>query len=99
VSTAGPERLIYMANQIAAFFASQPGEGQALRAADHLQAFWDPTMRRRIVEHAAHGGEGLSPLAREAVGQLASRNPKSVEQGLARAGESSPGRQPGDDAG
>ena len=99
MSTGGPDRLVYMANQIAGFFASQPGDAQALRTADHLHAFWDPMMKRRIAEHAAQGGQGLSPLALEAVRQLATRSSTSVEQALERAGESSPGHDPGDDAG
>jgi len=62
-----PEKMVMMANQIAAFFASQPGEGAAERVAAHLNDFWAPPMRRQLADHAAAGGEGLSPLVMEAV--------------------------------
>ena len=58
------QKLVMMANQIAAFFASQ-GEAKAVPAiADHLRRFWDPEMRRRFLTLA--GDETLNPLAREA---------------------------------
>lgn len=56
-----PERLTRMANQIATFFASQHGDAAAAVAA-HLNAFWDPRMRRAFLDHVAAGGEGLDPL-------------------------------------
>ena len=64
-----PERLIYMANQIAKFFAAQPGD-PAAGVADHLKSFWDPQMRGEIVAWKAGGGGGLDPVADEAVGRL-----------------------------
>jgi formate dehydrogenase subunit delta len=63
-----PERLIYMANQIARFFEAQP-EGAA-GAANHLKSFWDPQMRTEIIAWRRSGGEGLSRLAGEAVDRL-----------------------------
>ena len=68
--TGRPERLIYMANQIATFFAAQPGD-PADGVANHLQSFWDPQMRAEIVAWKARGGAGLDPVAAEAVGRLA----------------------------
>ena len=67
--TAKPERLIYMANQIARFFVAQP-EGAA-GAANHLRSFWDPAMRAEIVAWRRAGGGGLEPLAAEAVDLIA----------------------------
>ncbi|WP_293680655.1 formate dehydrogenase subunit delta [uncultured Phenylobacterium sp.] len=64
-----PERLIYMANQIAKFFAAQPGD-PADGVANHLRSFWDPQMRADIVAWRAAGGDGLDPIAGEAVGRL-----------------------------
>jgi formate dehydrogenase subunit delta len=61
----GPEKLVYMANQIARFFDSQPGD-IAAQAAQHLKSYWDPSMRRALVAHLHAGGDGLSPTAREA---------------------------------
>lgn len=42
------------------------------RIADHLRRFWAPSMRRRLAEHAAQGGEGLSPTLRGALDRLES---------------------------
>ncbi|NAZ38137.1 formate dehydrogenase subunit delta [Rubellimicrobium sp. CFH 75288] len=63
-------RLVRMANQIATFFASQPGGRGAEETAAHLRAFWDPRMREALFAHLDAGGEGLSPLAREAAERL-----------------------------
>ena len=65
-----PEKMVRMANQIATFFESQPGAGQADRVADHLNDFWEPRMRRQLLDHVAEGGEGLHPLVLEAAGKL-----------------------------
>ncbi|WP_121066720.1 formate dehydrogenase subunit delta [Chachezhania antarctica] len=62
-----PEKMIYMANQIATFFKSQPGTNQAEMVANHLRDFWDPRMLRKICDHVAGGGEGLDDLAVRAV--------------------------------
>jgi formate dehydrogenase subunit delta len=65
-----PERLVYMANQIAKFFAHE-GEAKAVASvADHLVKFWDPRMRSAIVAHLRSGGGGFDPLARRAVETL-----------------------------
>lgn len=62
-----PERLVYMANQIGDFFATQHGRDPAVGIADHLKKFWDPRMRRAIVAHAQQGGAGLKPDVLRAV--------------------------------
>ncbi|KFX71247.1 formate dehydrogenase [Pseudomonas taeanensis MS-3] len=62
-------QLIKMANQIGAFFASQPNPEQA-RAdfAMHLKKQWDPQMRTALYVHIdATAGEGLSAFALEAM--------------------------------
>jgi len=61
-----PEKMTTMANQIATFFASQPGTDQAERVAAHINDFWDPRMRRQLLNHLAAGGEDLRPLVIEA---------------------------------
>jgi formate dehydrogenase subunit delta len=62
-----PDKLVYMANQIGKFFASQ-GEAKAPAAiADHLVKFWNPRMRSAITAHMAAGGIGLDPLVRSAI--------------------------------
>ena len=63
-------RLTTMANQIGAFFRVQ-GEAAAVAGVeDHLRKFWDPRMRRQIIEHLKAGGEGLEPAVRAAIARL-----------------------------
>ena len=65
------ERLVAMANDIAAFFDSEPDKAVASEGVRfHITRFWDPRMRREIVAHLQSGGAGLSETARSAVGQL-----------------------------
>lgn len=61
--------LVRMANRIGEFFAGMPDEREALAGvADHLLRFWDPRMRREIVQHVEQrGGTGLTDLARDAI--------------------------------
>jgi formate dehydrogenase subunit delta len=61
------ERLVRMANQIASAFATRPEDKAVAEIAHHIEAFWDPRMRRAIAEHAAAGGQGLTPRAKSAV--------------------------------
>jgi formate dehydrogenase subunit delta len=62
------EHLVTMANDIGAFFDSELGATEAPGGiATHISRYWDPGMRRHIIRHAAHGGEGLSPSALAAV--------------------------------
>jgi formate dehydrogenase subunit delta len=64
------EKLVMMANQIAAFFAAQ-GEARAVpQIARHIKSFWDPRMRAGILAHVANGGTGLNGLARAAIEML-----------------------------
>jgi formate dehydrogenase subunit delta len=76
------EKLVYMANQIAAFFQSMPHDEAADGVAKHINDFWDPRMRRQFFEIVEAGGEGLSPLALDAVPKIkkpaASTLPKAV---------------------
>ncbi len=65
------ERLVKMANEIAQFFASESTAAEAPQnVASHLTKYWDPRMRREIVNHGRQGGGGLSEIARHAVGLL-----------------------------
>lgn len=68
-----PEKLVRMANQIATFFASQPGD-PAEGVARHINEFWEPRMRSQLLAHLAAGGAGLhtavlaaAPLIRQPV--------------------------------
>jgi formate dehydrogenase subunit delta len=65
-----PDKLVYMANQIGKFFASQGETVAVTGTAEHLKKFWDPRMRATILRHLAEGGSGLDPVARQAVEAL-----------------------------
>jgi formate dehydrogenase subunit delta len=57
------QRLVKMANDIGSFFESDGNaERGAKGVADHIRMFWDPRMRRQILEHLDEGGAGLKPL-------------------------------------
>jgi formate dehydrogenase subunit delta len=64
------DRLVYMANQIAGFFATQPGEAQAEGVARHLRSFWEPRMLEQLQARIDAGAPGLSPLVLEAAALL-----------------------------
>jgi formate dehydrogenase subunit delta len=98
VNSSGIDRLVYMANQIAGFFETQPGDVAALQTADHLKSFWDPRMRQAILQHLAAGGADLSPVAAAAVALLRGSVRATPAETLALQGERS-ASGPGDDAG
>ncbi len=62
-------QLIKMANQIGAFFASQPDPEHARSDfALHLKRQWDPQMRRALYAHLDDtAGEGLNLFVLEAM--------------------------------
>lgn len=69
--------LIKMANEISAYFASEPDTEQAAKdVAGHLRRYWEPRMRRQIISYyAERQGAGLSDLALRGVGLLAAAEP------------------------
>jgi formate dehydrogenase subunit delta len=101
MTTSTADQLIYRANQIAAFFATQnKGESAALHVAEHITAYWTPSMRKAFVAYVEAGnGGGLKPIALEAVDIVKNHSSKAVERALARKGEHATGHAPGDDAG
>jgi formate dehydrogenase subunit delta len=59
--TASPaEKLVKMANQIAIFFDSQPGDPSD-GIAKHINEFWEPRMREGLLANAAATTADLSP--------------------------------------
>lgn len=68
-----PDKLVYVANQVATFFKSQSAEKAAAETLRHLERYWEPRMRRDFLAHLAEGGEGLSPIAREAAEMMAAK--------------------------
>jgi formate dehydrogenase subunit delta len=72
-------KLVYMANQISKFFASQGQEQAVAGTADHIKKFWDPRMRAAIFAHLKAGGDGLDPIARAALEQLTETKTEATE--------------------
>lgn len=73
------DRLIAMANDIGGFFGADPDQvAAAANIASHLRRFWDPRMRRQIVEHFHQGGAGLAPIVKDAVALIAAETPTHV---------------------
>ena len=65
-----PDKLIYMANQIARSFQSRTYDEAVAATAEHISNFWEPRMRLAIIAHLEAGGAGLEAPVREAVGRL-----------------------------
>ncbi len=63
------QKLVAMANQIAAFFAAEPDHKAAVDGiASHLKRFWEPRMRREILALAERGEvAGMDALVVEAL--------------------------------
>ncbi|MGD0317997.1 MAG: formate dehydrogenase subunit delta [Xanthobacteraceae bacterium] len=74
------DKLVYMANQIGKFFATQGPEQAAAGTADHIKKFWDPRMRATILAHLQAGGQGLDPVARAALERLTKANLEAAKQ-------------------
>ena len=71
------ESLVRMANDIGAFFASEPQADQAANGVlTHIKRYWDPRMRAQIVAHyRSSGGEGMAPHVSAAIAKLAADSP------------------------
>ena len=71
-----PDRLAYMANQIARFFAHCPEDAAVAEVAEHLRKFWDPRMRTQIIamlveaEKSPSAANQLNTVAQKAVAIL-----------------------------
>lgn len=63
------KKLVKMANEIAAFFeADADVVARQDGIAGHIKRFWDPRMRRALLEHLdREGGEGLKESVRAAL--------------------------------
>ena len=66
------ERLVAMANDIAAFFDAETDKAVATQGVRfHISRFWDPRMRREIIAHVQAGGAGMCATAVAAIRALA----------------------------
>ena len=72
------EKLVIMANQIAAFFHSKPREEGVAGVAEHINKFWEPRMRRQFFEMLDSGAEGFDELVVAASARI--KRPKTPEE-------------------
>ncbi len=94
--TANPnDKLVRMANQIAAFFRSYPEDEAVAGIHKHLHAFWAPKMIRDLVAYAPEAGDRLDAFVVKAIEtepktespvRPATRNPQLVGEGASDAG-------------
>ncbi|MDR3530847.1 MAG: formate dehydrogenase subunit delta [Rhodopila sp.] len=68
-----PDKLAYMANQIGHFFQSQKHDTAAAAIEDHLLKFWDPRMRKTLLENLDK--VQLDPLVRQAAERMRDSQP------------------------
>ena len=61
-------RLTYMANQIARAFEPQGHDKAVAETTTHINKFWDPRMKKTMLEGDQ---SGLSPIATEAMAKVA----------------------------
>ncbi len=57
------DKLVTMANQIAAFHRRKPAEDAAREVAAHVERFWERRMRDAAYAHLDSGGAGLDASA------------------------------------
>lgn len=63
--------LIKMANNIGAFFKSEPDRELAIKGVEqHLRNFWEPRMRSQIIEYIEGNDNQLLDIVTEAVKRL-----------------------------
>lgn len=62
------ERLVRMANQIALFMETKPPEEAPAGLAAHINDYWEPRMRLRLLDLAENNADtAMRPLVREAL--------------------------------
>ncbi|EJC81570.1 NADH-dependent formate dehydrogenase delta subunit FdsD [Rhizobium leguminosarum bv. trifolii WSM2297] len=66
-------KLVYMANQIATFFKSQPASEAVEGVANHINKFWEPRMRRQLFEILEKEENGLDALVLQAAPMIRKR--------------------------
>jgi formate dehydrogenase subunit delta len=66
------EKLVRMANQIAANFDYGPDKSKAVAGVvDHIRRFWSPMMREEIIGYGDDGAIKLTEISKQAVEELA----------------------------
>lgn len=71
----GSEHLVQMANDIGNFFRAEEKREDAIAGiANHIDKFWTPRMREKLMAHLEqHRDSGLDELPRAALAALAAR--------------------------
>lgn len=64
------EKLVKMANQIAANCDSGHRDKAVAATVDHLSRFWTPDMLAAIIEHAKRGAGDLNEVAAASVAEI-----------------------------
>ncbi|MDH3643652.1 MAG: formate dehydrogenase subunit delta [Gammaproteobacteria bacterium] len=59
-----------MADQIGRNFATRPADEAVAGIAEHLERFWDPSMRRDLADAAAAGRVNVSAVVGKALESL-----------------------------
>ena len=94
-ATTSDDKLVRMANQIAAFFRIYPEDEAVAGIHKHLVAFWAPKMIRSLVAYIPEAGDRLDALVVKALSEEpttdspvrpATRNPQLVGEGASDAG-------------
>jgi len=63
--------IVKMANDIGAFFKSEPDRDLAIQGVEqHIKNFWEPRMRKQIIDYLNQGGGDLMDIVAEAVRKL-----------------------------
>ena len=61
-----PDKLIYMANQIAKSFRARSGDQAVAATAEHITSFWEPRMRAQLFELMDEDATRFDVIVREA---------------------------------
>ncbi|MFE3838257.1 formate dehydrogenase subunit delta [Pseudogemmobacter sonorensis] len=64
------EKIIRMANQIALFMETKPHDEGVAGLAAHINDFWEPGMRARLLELLDGEADGLRPMVVESAPQI-----------------------------
>lgn len=65
-----PDKLIYMANQIAISFRSRTYEEAVAATAEHISNFWEPRMRARLFTLMDEDGARFEKIVCDARGSI-----------------------------
>jgi formate dehydrogenase subunit delta len=64
-------KVVQDANRIAGYFAGFPREAAIAGVREHIEKFWELSLRDQLIDYVSHGGAGLHELVIEAVKRMA----------------------------